>query len=126
MFKLAEDSFRLNNNSHLNERRFEPQISRDLDAIKWTGNGFTKVYDGGQLKFNLNQSYTTGLYDVVMRYEPNEFDWDFVLVKIKDMNAKMRYGVQIEPSVKSACSSLARGQREIEQITIRIQNSIFF
>ena len=84
-----------------------------------------KVYDGGKLRFNLSHGYKTGLYDIVMRYEPNEFDWHFVSVKIKDTGAQMRYGVQSEPTT-SSCLALAQGQREIEQISIRIQNGNFF
>ena len=87
-----------------------------------------KVYDGGLLKFNLNHSYTTGLYDIVMRYEPNEFDRQFVSVKIKDMSASSRYGIQMNNTAAASaatCLALARGQREIEQITIRILNSNF-
>jgi hypothetical protein len=111
----------------LNDRRLEPQTSRESDAIKWTGNGFMKVYDGGLLKFNLNHSYTTGLYDIVMRYEPNEFDRQFVSVKIKDMSASSRYGIQMNnaTAASATCLALARGQREIEQISIRILKSNF-
>ena len=111
----AEDSLRLNNNSHLNERRFEPQNARDLDTIKWTGSGFMKVYDGGILKFNLIHGYNTGLYDIIMRYEPNDYEWQDVSVKIKNLRSA---------SSNSGCSVLAQDQREVEHIAIRIQNSI--
>ena len=117
MFK-AEDSFRLNNNSHVHERRFEYQNVRELEMMKWTGNGFMKVYDGGKLRFNLNHSYHTGLYDIVLRYEPNVYDWQDVSIRIKDLGGKSNFIAQRG----KACSDFTQDQKEMEEMSIRIHN----
>ena len=90
---------------------------KEMDASKWTGSGFMKVYDGGKLRFNLMHGYTNGLYDIVMRYEPNAYDWENILVSVRNLRNT--------PPQLDTCSVLVRQQKEIEKISIQIQNSNF-
>ena len=116
----AEDSYRVNNNSHLHERVEAQQAEKS-----WTGTGYMKVYDGGKLKFNLNHNYSTGLYDIVMRYEADSYDWQDVHVRITDLGPDLTKFNSNKKSNKF-CSDLSRDQNAIEEISIRIEKCKFF
>lgn len=72
----AEYAEHLNDNVKIDER-LSTASSQD-----WTGPGFVKVYESGSLRFRIDFTHRSGVYDVIVRYESFYHSWKNVFARI--------------------------------------------
>jgi hypothetical protein len=84
----AEDAKQVNEEKSMFYQRIDDTTNLLSTSNRlWTGTGSMRVFDGGQLVFNIKHEKPTGLYDIILRYETYE-DWKDVRFEIinKDFN----------------------------------------
>lgn len=56
---------------------------RESDRASWTGPGFLKVYEGGDVSFTVDNVPKTMSYDVQIRYSPQiRGNWDDIRISV--------------------------------------------
>ena len=48
----------------------EQRIREENAYISWTGSGFLRITEGGQIQIIIDNVQTSGDYEIVLRYEP--------------------------------------------------------
>ena len=72
----AEYAEQLNDNVRIDERL------STVNSHDWTGPGFIRAFEGGSLRFRIDFTHKSGVFDVIVRYESFYHSWKNVFVRI--------------------------------------------
>jgi len=120
----AEEAFETSNFSQISEK-YDLESGHDDDFddndiekrkrswVRWTGIGFMRVFETSHLKFRLMHAYTTGIFDLLIRYDSHE-NWENILIKVVNIGPENFKSKKKSLPVKS-CSVLRPGQKKVEQ-----------
>lgn len=131
----AEEALEVNNYSQISEKYDLTDNSDDDDendededlefdkraTLRWTGIGFMRVFEGSRLKFMISHSLSTGIFDLVMRYDAQE-NWENVYVKVTNLGAHNGFSsphTDKKPNLRS-CSNLSPLQNRMEESETRL------
>lgn len=118
----AEDAQRVNNHSALHK-----SIDYiDNEILSWTGIGFLKIYEGGIIKFNYAHNYSTGLYDILLRYQSSIYDWRNINFKIRNLGPIYYNSTLLrnkKDNTKKTCHQLVKKQKNLEDVFIFLKQS---